>query len=85
MILATQEVKAPSEPDAPLPISIPASEAGPGKKKQRGKRGAVSSILAQSAAGGPRMVGALDHAAALLERLVATAPTSCVAGATPLA
>lgn len=84
-ILATQEVKALSEPGTPLPISIPASEAGTGEKKQRGKRGAVTSILAQSAAGGTRLVGALDHATALLERLVATAPTSWAAGATPLA
>ena len=82
---ATQEAKAPSEPAAPLHISVPADATGTGEKKQRGKRGAATSILAAGVAGSARMVGALDHAAALLERLVATAPTSCVAGAAPMA
>jgi len=82
---ATQEAKAPSEPEVPLHISVPADAAGTGKKNQRGKRGAATSILAAGVAGSARMVGALDHAAALLERLVATAPTSCVAGAAPMA
>src|SRR6266566_513805 len=82
---ATQEAQAPSEPEAPLHSSVPADAAGTGEKNQRGKRGAATSILAAGVAGSARMVGALDHAAALLERLVATAPTSCVAGAAPMA
>src|SRR6266852_2142393 len=82
---ATQEAKAPSEPEVPLHISVPADAAGTGEKNQRGKRGAATSILAAGVAGSARMVGALDHAAALLERLVATAPTSCVAGAVLMA
>src|SRR5258708_16062399 len=82
---ATQEAKAPSEPEAPLHIGIPADATGTREKNQRGKRRAATSILAADVAGSPRMVGALDHAAALLERLVATAPTSCVAGAAPMA
>jgi len=84
-VSATQEAKAPSEPEAPLHISVPADATGTGEKNQRGKRGAATSILAAGVAGSARMVGALDHAAALLERLVATAPTSCVAGAAPMA
>src|SRR5258706_6153375 len=82
---ATQEAQAPSEPEAPLHSSVPAAAAGTGEKNQRGKRGAATSILAAGVAGSARLVGALDHAAALLERLVATAPTSCVAGAAPMA
>ena len=82
---ATQEAQAPSEPEAPLHSSVPADAAGTGEKNQRGKRGAATSILAAGVAGSARLVGALDHAAALLERLVATAPTSCVAGAAPMA
>ena len=84
-VSATQEAKAPSEPEAPLHSSVPADATGTGEKNQRGKRGAATSILAAGVAGSARMVGALDHAAALLERLVATAPTSCVAGAAPMA
>lgn len=84
-VSAAQEAKAPSEPEAPLHISVPAHAAGTGEKNQRGKRGAATRILAAGVAGSARMVGALDHAAALLERLVATAPTSCVAGAAPMA
>ena len=76
---ATQEAKAPSEPEAPLPSSVPAEAAGTGKKNQQGIRSAVTGILAQSAASSTRMVGALDHAAALLVWVVATAPASCIA------
>jgi SRSO17 transposase len=79
MASPTQEAKAPSEPDAPLPSSVPADTAGTGKKNQRGTRRATAGVLAEGAAGSTRMVGTLDHAAALLERLVATAPTSSVA------
>jgi hypothetical protein len=79
MASPTQEAKAPSEPDAPLPSSVPADTAGTGKKNQRGTRRATAGVLAEGAAGSTRMVGTLDHAAALLERLVATAPTSTVA------
>ncbi len=76
---ATQEAKVPSEPGAPLHSSVPAEAAGTGKKTQRGKRRSATSVLAGGAAGRARVVGAVDHAAALLEWLVASAPTSCVA------
>ena len=72
---ATEEAREPSEPQAPLPTSVPADAAGTGKKNQRGKRSAATGVLADGAAGGTRMVGALDHAQALLAWLVATAPT----------
>ena len=80
-----QEPKAPSEPEVPPQSSVPASSTGTGKKNQRGKKDAATTVLAEGAAGGARMVGALDHAAALLEWLVATAPASSVAIPAPLA
>jgi len=75
----TQEAKAPSEPEAPLPISVPAAAAGTGEKNQRGKRRSATSVLAGGAASRARVVGAVDHAQALLAWLVASAPTSCIA------
>ncbi len=69
----------PSEPSAPPHTSVPAAAAGTGEKNQRGKRSATADVLADGAAGGTRMVGALDHAQALLAWLVSTTPTSCVA------
>ena len=75
----THETKAPLEPDAPLPISVPAVVAGTGKKNRRGKRDAASDVLAAGTAGSQRLVGALDHAQALLARVVSTAPASSVA------
>ena len=75
----TQEARESWEPEAPLHTSVPADAAGTGKKNQRGTRGAATDVLAAGAAGGARMAGALDDAQALLERLVSTAPASCVA------
>jgi SRSO17 transposase len=80
-----QEAREPSEPEAPLPISVPAEAAGTGKKNQQGKRRSATSVMAGGTASRARVVGTLDHAAALLERLVATAPTSCVAASALLA
>lgn len=54
---------------------IPADGAGTGEKNPRGKRSATTDLLADGAAGGSRLVGALDHAQALLARLVSTAPS----------
>lgn len=56
---------------------VPPSPAGTGKKNQRSTTSAAAGLLADGATGGPRVAGAVDHAEALLERLVATAPTSC--------
>jgi SRSO17 transposase len=81
----TQEAREPSELGVPPQPSVPATSAGTGEKNQRGKREAATDVLAEGAAGGARMAGAVDHAAALLERLVATAPASCVAMPAPLA
>jgi hypothetical protein len=81
----TQEAREPSEPEALHHTCVPAAAAGTGKKNQRGKRNAATGVLASSAASSTRMAGALDHAQALLERLVVTAPTSSVATLAPLA
>jgi len=64
---------------------VPAGEVGTGKKNQQSTRDTASDVLANGTAGGPRMVGAVDHAAALLAWLVATAPTSPVATPAQLA
>src|SRR5258708_16236538 len=79
---ATQEAREPSEPEVPLHNSGAAEAAGTGEKNQQGIRSAATGVLAQSAASSTRMVGALDHAAALLAWLVSTAPASCIT--TPL-
>jgi hypothetical protein len=73
------EARGPSESPAPLQRSVPAEASGTGKKNQRGKSLAATAVLASSAASSARLVGALDHAQALVERVVALAPTSCVA------
>jgi hypothetical protein len=82
---AAEEAREPSEPEAALHNSVPAEAAGTGKKNQRGKRNSTTGVLANGSAFGARMVGTLDHAEALLERVVATAPTSCVATPAPVA
>src|SRR5579863_5705291 len=82
---ATQEAKAPSEPEAPLHTSVPAEAAGTGEKNQRGKRSSASGVLARRTARGERLAGTVDHAQTLLERLVAFAPTSCRATPAQLA
>ncbi len=64
---------------------VPASPSGTGKKNQQSTRSNASDVLANGTAGGPRMVGAVDHAAALLAWLVATAPTAPVATPAQLA
>ena len=79
---------APLEPSVtPLPSqrNVPVQEAGTREKNQREQPRAATSFLASSPASGARMVGALDHAAALLAWLVATAPTSGVATPAPTA
>lgn len=57
---------------------VPVATAGTGKKNQRANTGATTGVLASGSALGARLAGTLDHAAALLERVVATAPTSCL-------
>jgi SRSO17 transposase len=74
-----------SEPSIVPQSGVPADGAGTGEKNQRGASGATPGVLASRAAGGTRVAGAMDYAAALLERLVATAPTSCAATPAQLA
>jgi len=81
----TPEAREPSELEVPLQSSVPAAAAGTGKKNQRGKSHAATAVLASSTASGARLVGTLDHAQALLERVVALAPTSCRATPAELA
>jgi SRSO17 transposase len=64
------------EPSAVSPASVAPDEVATGKKNQRENRGSSTGILASGATGGTRMAGTLHHAQTLLERLVATAPTS---------
>jgi len=47
----------------------------PGKKNQQRKRISFTSVLASGATGRARVVGTLDHAAALLASVVRAAPT----------
>jgi DDE superfamily endonuclease len=75
----TQAATESSEPQDSPQASVPATSAGTGEKNQRGKRSSTTGVLADGAAGGTWMVGALDHAQALLAWLVSTAPASCVA------
>ncbi len=82
---AAEEAREPSEPEVPLPSSSPAEAAETGKKNQRGKRITATGIPASSATSSARLVGTLDHAQALLERVVTLAPTSCRATPPPLA
>ncbi len=79
----TDELPQPSEPED-LP-GVPAEIVGTGKKNQRGKRSAAAGVLAARSESGTQLAGALDHAAALLEWLVVTAPTSCRATPASLA
>src|SRR6266852_1943825 len=71
----TQEAPEPSEPETPFHSSVPADEAGTGEKNRRGKRSAATSVLAGGSASRARVVGTLDHAAALLASVVRAAPT----------
>jgi SRSO17 transposase len=82
---AIGDLQKPWEPEVLPEPAVPAEVVGTGGKNQRRKRDAATDILAQGTASGTRMVGALDHAQALLERVVRAAPTSCLATAVPLA
>jgi SRSO17 transposase len=81
----TQETKEPSELPVPPQSSDAAHAAGTGEKNQRGKGHSATALLASSPESRERLAGTLDHAQTLLERLVASAPTSCVAASAHLA
>ncbi|HET8844842.1 MAG TPA: IS701 family transposase [Ktedonobacteraceae bacterium] len=71
-----------TESEVSSPRSVPTDTAGTRKKNRHSlpeKRSATADLLANGSASSPRLVGTLDHAQTLLARLVATAPTSCVA------
>ena len=55
------------------------------EKNQREQKSAAADVLANGAASGTQMAGVLDHAAAVLERVVAIAPTACYAIPAPVA
>jgi SRSO17 transposase len=73
----SEERAAPRSPAPVAPASVPASpsEAGRGENQRGCGARAASALLAGRAAGGPGVVGALDHAVALLVRVVECAPT----------
>ena len=75
----SSEPQKESEPEVSSQTNAPADEEGTRKKNRRGKRGKAPGLLADGFAGRTRLAGALDHAQALLARVVAAAPTSCVA------
>src|SRR5207247_365026 len=72
----TEEAQEYSAPEASPPTSVPADVAGTGEKNQRGTKSATTHVLAGGPSSGARMVGAVDHAAALLASLVRAAPTA---------
>src|SRR5437588_4253495 len=81
----SEEAREPSELDAPRQSSVPADAVGTGEKNQRGKSNSSTGVVASGTASSARLVGTLDHAQALLERVVALAPTSCRATPAELA
>src|SRR5712692_7670394 len=68
-----------SEPEVRTHTNVPAPAVGTGEKNQRGNTRATPCVLASGPTSGAGMVGALDHAAALLESMVRAAPTSSAA------
>ena len=75
----TDASEKPAEPEVLLDPNVPAEAGGTGEKNQHGKRQATPGVLANGLADGTRVAGALDHAQALLARVVRSAPTSAVA------
>ncbi len=71
----TEEAQEYSDPEASPPTSVPADAAGTGEKNQRGTQSATTLVLASGPSSGAKMVGAVDHAAALLASVVRAAPT----------
>jgi len=82
--LAPTAGEASSGPTPAAPSSIPASaspfqgEAGRGENGRDAGAAAAPALLAGSATGGTSVVGAVDHAVALLARVVDRAPTHAV-------
>jgi DDE superfamily endonuclease len=72
----TEELHKRPEPAVRPGPDVPAQAAGTGEKNQRGTRQAATAVVAEGTSSGTRVVGALDHAAALLASVVRAAPTS---------
>jgi hypothetical protein len=66
------------------PPSASGATARAGEKNQHRSGSAATDVLASRTASGPRMALSLDHAQTVLERVVITAPTSCLATAAPV-
>ena len=79
--IASQE----DSPAVSAPPCTPRVAAGTGKKNQHPTSSAATAVLASGIASRQGVVGAVDHAQALLEWLVGTAPTSCLATVVPVA
>ena len=71
----TRELQKRPELEVLSDSDVPAEMAGTGEKNQRGKRQAATNVLADDPTGSTRVVGALDHAQALLASVVRAAPT----------
>jgi len=76
---ASNEPQETSEPEVFSQRSVPADAVGTGKKNQRENQATTPRALANGPTSGAGMVGALDHAAALLASVVRAAPTSSAA------
>jgi hypothetical protein len=63
----------------PPPATPPAPDAGGGERGARTRRAVPAAVLAPGAAGGARLAGPVDHAAALVDRLVERAPAPAAA------
>jgi hypothetical protein len=72
----TEEAQEDAHPEASPATSVPADAAGTGEKNQRGTKSATTHVLAGGPSSSAGMVGAVDHAAALLASVVRAAPTS---------
>jgi hypothetical protein len=70
-----EEPLPPSESEAFSQRNLPPEAMGAGEKNQRGTKRPSTTVLASGAASGTQLVGAVDHAATLLERLVASLST----------
>lgn len=81
-VCTAQALSQPPEPATATTTSASAATADAGEKNQHGPRETAAGVVASSPSSRAGMARALDHAQALLERLVVTAPTSC--RATPL-
>ena len=72
----TEDAREASEPPTSPEPEVAVDGTAPGKKNQQSNSISSTSVLAGGAAGRARVVGALDHAAALLASVVRAAPTT---------